>query len=351
MLFRNESGPFTLMSGDSEYGHAIVMQPKILRSSMSHSWFKTDFCRYINNKTFFDENRNIVKETWFYKSGKIVDDYIYTYDKLNRLITKQSKDEDSESFTRYFYRKKNKKAIFKKYFYNHVNGRKENLVENLESGKELFIVKYDDLTKTDSIFVLTNDITKQTGERSYTGAKDSIYHQKLSVVKIYDENYQIIEEKKFDVSSRENNKIYLSHHLKFEYDQFGNMTNSANVNDGNNYTYIMDEKGKVLKEEIISGNTTIVSQAKFSYTQDGKIERVVGYYGDLIADEKKFEYDNNYISKLYYSTKFGKDNKPKKTIVITFKYKFDDQKNWTEIIKNVNGKDLYKWIREIEYYK
>lgn len=352
VLFFNESGPYTLWSGDGEYGHAIVMQPKILRASMTHAWFKTHFCRYINNETFFDENRNIVKETWFYKSGKIVDDYVYTYDKLNRLITKQSKDEDSESFTRYFYRKKEKKANFKKYSYNHVSGRKENVVENLESGKELFIVRYDDLTRTDSIFVLTNDITKQTGERSYARTKDSIYHQKLSVVKRYDENYQVIEEKKFIFpSGNDNRKVYLDSHVKYEYDQFGKMIKSVNFNDGNYYNYIMNEKGKVLKEEITSGNSSVVSQKKFSYTQDGKIERIVGYYGDVIADEKRFEYDNNYISKLYYSTKFGKDNKPKETIVITFKYKFDEQKNWTEIIKNVNGKDLYKWIREIEYYK
>ena len=36
---------------------------------------------------------------------------------------------------------------------------------------------------------------------------------------------------------------------------------------------------------------------------------------------------------------------------IIFKYKFDKHNNWIECIKNVDGKDLYLWKREIEYYK
>ncbi|MCX8526235.1 hypothetical protein OF897_20165 [Chryseobacterium formosus] len=129
------------------------------------------------------------------------------------------------------------------------------------------------------------------------------------------------------------------------------MIKSVNFNDGNYYNYIMDEKGKIMKEEKTSGNSSVILQSNFSYTKDGKLERTISYYGNIISDKKKFEYDNHYISKLYYSTKFGKDNKPKQTIVVTFKYKFDKQKNWTEIIKNVDGKDKYKWVREIEYYK
>ncbi|PTT72300.1 hypothetical protein, partial [Chryseobacterium sp. HMWF001] len=82
VVFLNDSGPFTFMKGDNEYGHATRMVPKILRRSMSGSWFETDFCRYINNETYYDKNRNITKETWYYKSGEIVDDYIYTYDSL-----------------------------------------------------------------------------------------------------------------------------------------------------------------------------------------------------------------------------------------------------------------------------
>ena len=61
VIFLNDSGPFTFMSGDSEYGHAVIMTPKNLRERMRSTWFETDFCRYINNETYYDRNRNIVK--------------------------------------------------------------------------------------------------------------------------------------------------------------------------------------------------------------------------------------------------------------------------------------------------
>ncbi|RXM61191.1 hypothetical protein BOQ60_23495 [Chryseobacterium sp. CH1] len=66
----------------------------------------------------------------------------------------------------------------------------EKYISNLESFKPLYITKFDTLTKTDSIFTITNDIWKKVGERSYTEVKDSIYHKKLNRVKIYDNQYR-----------------------------------------------------------------------------------------------------------------------------------------------------------------
>ena len=64
----------------------------------------------------------------------------------------------------------------------------------------------------------------------------------------------------------------------------------------------------------------------------------------------RFVYKNNHIEKLFYLVNGGMSKKDLKPTEIIFKYKFDKQKNWTEIIKNVNGNDLYKWVREIQYY-
>jgi len=102
VVFLNNSGPFTFMEGDDEYGHAMIMTPENLRNSMKDTWFETDFCRYINNETYYSENRNIIKETWYYKSGEIVDAYVYKYDYLNRLITEKSKNKYSERTIRNF---------------------------------------------------------------------------------------------------------------------------------------------------------------------------------------------------------------------------------------------------------
>ena len=57
------------------------------------------------------------------------------------------------------------------------------------------------------------------------------------------------------------------------------------------------------------------------------------------------------IEKLFYLDTWEKNKNDLKPTEVIFKYKFDKQKNWTEVIKNVNGKDKYKWVREIEYYK
>ncbi|SEM54397.1 hypothetical protein SAMN05421856_10493 [Chryseobacterium taichungense] len=75
------------------------------------------------------------------------------------------------------------------------------------------------------------------------------------------------------------------------------------------------------------------------------------YYKNNVWSDIRFEYNGNYIVKLYYLDKFGREDKDIKPTVVTFKYTFDKHKNWTQIIKNVDGKDLYKWVREIKYYE
>lgn len=61
VIFLNDSGPYTFMKGDDEYGHATIMTPQNLRESMKNSWFETDFCRYINNETYYDEHKKYYK--------------------------------------------------------------------------------------------------------------------------------------------------------------------------------------------------------------------------------------------------------------------------------------------------
>lgn len=104
-------------------------------------------------------------------------------------------------------------------------------------------------------------------------------------------------------------------------------------------------------EETVSRNSSILNSSNFSYTKDQQLEKIVSYYGGKISFDKRFEYENNYIIKLYYANKFRKDNEPIKPINVIFKYKFDEQNNWTEIVKNVNGQDLYKWVRELNTIK
>ncbi|MDV7698900.1 hypothetical protein N6B72_18380 [Chryseobacterium soli] len=350
VIFLNDSGPFTFLKGDDAYGHAIIMRPKNLRNSMRNSWFETDFCRYIYNETFFDKNRNITKEIWYHKSGDIVDDYDYMYDDLNRLTIQKTKNNYSETTSRYFYEGNSKTAKFKEYYSKSKDEPLKKFVGNLESSKPLFITKFDTISKTDSIFAITNDIWRKVGERSYTRAEDSVYYRKLSRVKIYDNQYKVIEEKFFNYKDDyQNKKITLTRHLKYEYDKPGNVIKQTDFKDGKFYSYIMFGNGKIVREERIDSYGKTIYTI-YTYTKDQKLERKTTYYKDKVWYEIRFEYKNNYITKLFYLDKFGHEDEQIEPTVISFKYIFDKQKNWKEVIKNVDGKDLYKWVRIIEYY-
>lgn len=347
VVFLNNSGPFIFMKGDDEYGHAVIMTPKNLRSRMRETWFETDFCRYINNETYYDKNRNITKETWYYKSGEIVDDYDYTFDSLNRLIEEKRKSKYSESSSHYFYNGNNKTPNFKETYYKIKDEPMEKYISNRESFRPLYVTKFDTLTKTDSIFAITNEIWKKVGERSYTEVKDSIYHKKLNCVKIYDNQYRVIESKYFDHKlDYDNKKIFLNKHMKYEYDKSGNLIQRTEIKDGKYHYYTILGNGKIITEEK-DGNYEKTMSTTYAYTKDQKLERRTTHYNNTIWYDIRFEYKDNYIAKIFYLDESDKKTEP--TVVI-FKYKFDKQKNWTEIIKNVDGKDLYKWVRKIEYY-
>lgn len=346
VVFLNDSGPYTFLKADDEYGHATIMKPKNLRKNMVGSWFETDFCRYINNETYYDKNRNITKQTWYYKSGKIVDDYDYTYDNLNRLIKEKSKNERSEKTSHYFYDKDSKTAKFGELYYKRKDKPIEKYSNNLESFKPLLVTKFDTITKTDSIFTVTNDIWKKVG-KGYTQVKDSIYHKKLTRVKVYDNQYKVIEDKFFKYESDfQNRTVYLDKHLKYEYDKSGNLTKQTDFKDGKFYSYVMLGNGKMIKEEKDDdyGKTSYII---YNYTKDQKLQKEIRYYNDKVWLDINFEYKDNHITKMSYLD----TDRQKIPAIIIFKYKFDKQKNWTEVIKNVDGKDLYKWIRKIEYYE
>jgi hypothetical protein len=64
---------------------------------------------------------------------------------------------------------------------------------------------------------------------------------------------------------------------------------------------------------------------------------------------QKYTYKNDKIAKLNYKEE---SFEPQKMVNynIFYSYKYDNNKNWIEILKTVDGVALYKWVREIEYY-
>jgi hypothetical protein len=363
VLFLNESGPFTFMRGDSEYGHAVMMIPKFLRSNMSRSWFSTNFCRYTNNETKYDHDGRMTKETWFYRSGRFINAVDYKYDDLSRLKTVVENDKYSTDKKTYIYQGNSNKIHFiedykklTKYgieaFKDMSDWDEERLIiKNVANNEIPYESRFYAKTKTDSIFEITNKKYIPLENNSFTRIQDSVFYRKLKRLKIYNDEYKVIEEKIFNFEDDLYNlKTTLTDHRKYEYDEKGRVLKQINFNDGNNYSYIINAAGKVLSEEKTQsfGKTYFTT---FKYDDKGKILEKTHNYDNRISHQEKYEYEGNYIKKLTYSEFFGIDGKELRTSIITFKYKFDKQKNWTECIKNVDGKDLYLWKREIQYYK
>ena len=350
VLFLNESGPRKFMEFDDEYGHATNMSPENLRQSMRTSWFETNFCRYINNETSYNKNHKITKETWFYKNGEIVDDYNYTYDHIGRLSNEKSVSKNSSRNKKYIYKGSSKKLKFTEYSSKWKDEPTETFFNNREGYTPFIVTKYDTLSKIDSIFTITDFIWKKVGENSFQEGNDSIFRKKLTQVNFYDDNFQIKEAKFFDYKLDRNNvDLFQDGSAKYEYDSLGRVIKETQIKDDKYHYFILEKNGKY-REEVKEGGYASVSSIEYSYNNVGKLKTRTYFYQGNISDEISFEYNNDLIAKLYYLDTWGKEKKDIKPTLITFKYKFDKNNNWTECIKNVDGKDLYLWKREIKYY-
>ncbi|MBP0612045.1 hypothetical protein J8J42_03165 [Chryseobacterium sp. cx-311] len=352
VVFLNNSGPYTFMQGDSEYGHAIITTPENLRASMRRSWFESDFCRYTNNETYYDKDGKITAETWYYKSGEILRDYNYKYDSLGRLMKKKSKSKYSTSEEKFIYAGISKKLKFTESHTKWENEPTKTYFNNREFDTPFILTKFDTLSRTDSIFTVTDFIWKKVGENSFQRGYDSVFRQKLTQVNYYDKDFQIKESKFYDYETDYyNKKLFQKGHTKFERDSLGRIIKETQLQD-DKYTYlILDESGKY-HEEIKKGGYASVSSTQYTYFDDGKLNRKTHYYQGNLQHQIRFEYDkHNQIKKLFYLDNWGENKKDRNPTMTIFKYKLDKYNNWIECIKNVDGEDLYLWKREIQYYR
>lgn len=351
VVFLSDSGPYTFMSGDSEYGHAIIMEPDNLRESMRASWFGSSFCRYTNNEAFYNENGTIAKEIWYYRSGRVIGDYDYLRDSLGRLVSKRVKNKNYHTTDLYFYNGSGNKVTFIESFLKWKDEPIKKYINRYNHNEFLTVTKFDTLSRTDSIFAVTDFVWNKVGERSFQEGKDSIFRKKLSRVDLYDNNFQIRESKFFDYKlDHYNKKLFQSRYAKYERDSLGRIIKETEIQDDKYHYFVLEQNGKY-REEIKEGGHASISSIIFEYYNDGTIKTRTHLYQGNISDQIQFVYKNNQIEKLFYLDTWGKNKNDLKPTEVIFKYKFDKQKNWTEIIKNVNGKDKYKWVREIEYYK
>lgn len=311
-----------LFSDEGDYGHYGFYSAEFTISRFEDWWYNADIVHYINYYKEFDINNKLIKEIWFYKNQDTVEYNEYKYSKSGKLKNHIRKSY-SESNTNYKYDRYDNlievKTIYsdsdyitEKYTYNSQNLVSETQVFESDYPEDLVKIKnhYDSLgnnIKTRNIYIEGDDFIEEYGvnysyneqgkvieyfeyEIDYDDEKDVIYHDKIKFTYIND---LLTERGIYD----ENDS--LTYYQKYEYD---------------------DKKRKI---KVLGGNTANPGKTNIS----------------------EYTYANHSLPVKLVKIQNGKRTE------IDFEHEFDKNNNWIKQTKIVNGKRLFVWTRDIEYFE
>lgn len=324
---------------ESDYGHMGFQGPDKTISIFNNYWYSTQLCYYINYERFFNKKGHIIKDIWYGKKDVFFYSSRYIYDKNDRLsiVIDSVKINPSEFYpeiTKHYYDERddnlhesiihlefNNFSMFDKYY---VKGKKTRSEQHDKDG-----VIFDTIFKYNDNGKLDNYIFKRRAGRS-TETNSLIYKIRKRIYEYDKKNRPIGIYTSGPLSdngiSTENN----TKNTEFKYQGDNLITKIRYGSSGSMYfsNYKYDKGNRLIKEyccdKNISKATTII---EYTYNKN-RVEK-------LIFSEEDYDVNHN---------KFLKKHN------VSFKYKYDSNNNWIEIIKTVDGVDLYKWIREIEYY-
>ena len=322
-----------------EYSDSMVLIPNDLNLNIYDILFSGSNIGYENYERIYNENGDILKNTWFVKKDEFYESTTYKYDKKNRVIRKIDSTNNYVSIKNHYYEDfdefTNENIIslsFDSDYFNHtIKQHKDNKVIRIKH-----IDEFGNMTEYINNYTLNGKLKSTTtkepetwrkneeGDWSY-GVHDSIPNVFKSRINEYDEKNRILKSFEYNYSIKNNYKApILLNQVLYNYEK--NKTTVKTIYESgmiSSNTYIYDNQNRIIKyyccSDTISGSNII---REYSY-KNGKIVS-----GKLIT----------------------KDNGKIEIQKIDFKYKYDDKNNWIEIIKLVDGKERFKRIREIEYY-
>ncbi|WP_213188695.1 hypothetical protein [Cloacibacterium caeni] len=326
---------------NSDYGHEGFLGNEFTKKEFKEIWFNYDFVYYINYEKFYKKKNNslLIKENWFYKDHSFLASFSKEFynGKLTKLVL------DSSAVNRYKtifinYKNRNPKQIrlmkfsktkdynTRKYFFKknqlkkisrYVNGRKQY--------DSVFVYDKKNLVEE---YVLHKRKWKNIDNNQRCFCEDPVGVKEMIKKNYFDEKNNLIKVENYKLS--EDNTNYLNSKVEYKYDDNKLISKQD---------FWRDWNSALNKTELKKGTKTIYEYKfgkllkKQSYTDNKSLNMSTTYYYD----------DNDNISKIEF---FDNEN----CFEVTFRYRFDENNNWIEIIKNVNGKDLYMWKREIEYH-
>ena len=322
-----------------EYSDSMVLIPNDLNLNIYDILFSGSNIGYENYERIYNENGDILKNTWFVKKDEFYESTTYKYDKKNRVIRKIDSTNNYVSIKNHYYEDfdefTNENIIslsFDSNYFNHtIKQHKDNKVIRVK-----LIDEFGNMTEYINNYTLNGKLKSTTtkepetwrkneeGDWSY-GVHDSIPNVFKSRINEYDEKNRILKSFEYNYSIKNNYKApILLHQVLYNYEN--NKTTVKEIYESgmiSSKSYIYDNQNRIIKyyccSDTISGSNII---REYSY-KNGKIVS-----GKLIT----------------------KDNGKIEIQKIDFKYKYDDKNNWIEIIKLVDGKERFNRIREIEYY-
>lgn len=326
---------------NNDYGHEGFLGNEFTKKEFKEIWFNYDFVYYINYEKFYKKINNslLIKENWFYKDHSFLASFSKEFynGKLTKLVL------DSSAVNRYKtifinYKNRNPKQIrlmkfsktkdynTRKYFFKknqlkkisrYVNGRKQY--------DSVFVYDKKNLVEE---YVLHKRKWKNIDNNQRCFCEDPVGVKEMIKKNYFDEKNNLIKVENYKLS--EDNTNYLNSKVEYKYDDNKLISKQD---------FWRDWNSALNKTELKKGTKTIYEYKfgkllkKLSYTDNKSLNMSTTYYYD----------DNDNISKIEF---FDNEN----CFEVTFRYRFDENNNWIEIIKNVNGKDLYMWKREIEYH-
>ncbi|WKL43586.1 hypothetical protein [Flavobacterium sp. ZE23DGlu08] len=341
VIFLTEIENLQLLYYD-DYGHSGFMGPESTISRFHDTWYSSNFCYYLNYERFFNPNRKIIKEYWYGKRDDFMNSYRYVYDKKERLIsTIDSSEYSIDTRNHYFeeygdYVDENiiyenlELNIFSHNYKKYKNGkviRTKNFDDNGTISEN--INHYNEFGKLDYIIYKNPNTWKKLEGNSHSyGVQDSIGVTYKNLINEYDIRNRLVKTRTFDLDSdKYSNDVIESGQTINIYEGDNLITRfTSNKNDYQTYYNFRYNKSNQLI-------------AKYCCEKDIANAKII----------QKYKYKTDIISDLTYEEESFETKKMVK-YNISYSYKYDDNKNWTEIIKTVDGVKLYKWIREIEYY-
>jgi hypothetical protein len=336
VIFLTKVENFRLLETDDEnYGHPGFLGPKYSTWRFYDNWYKSPVIYYLNYDRLYDVNRNVTEETWYGKKDEFVGYFKYSYDEKQRLIKKiDSSDIDVdivihdfrdygdhtyENITDINFEFNSFFRLFKRYYKGKLTQRKS---LNDDGEVNEFFYDYNDFGKISTIKHRNNFRYMRMNENSKNREKvDTISIMNTQEIYHYDAQQRLVKKEYFDTFTYDDDGKPKYNGTELIVYKDAQNTEFYSVKNGENVlvkTIKTDSKGRLI-ERIHFGHDRINEELQITYQKD-KIVKVI-----CVEDETK-------------------------TYKIDFSYKFDLNNNWVEIIKTVNGRDLFKWIREIEYY-